>query len=46
MILATGKQSILSLTYDVVIKNTGFFVLHPKTGHVIGADSNISINKL
>lgn len=42
----TEKQRILSLTYDVVILNYGFFVLHPETGRVIEADSNISINKL
>ena len=42
----TEKQAILSLTYDVIIQNTGFFVLHPETGHVISAGSNIGINKL
>ena len=42
----TEKQDILSLTYDVIIQNTGFFVLHPETGHVISAGSNIGINKL
>lgn len=42
----TEKQSILSLTYDIIIQNTGFFVLHPETGHVISAGSDISINKL
>ena len=42
----TEKQDILSLTYDVIIQNTGFFVLHPETGHVISAGTDISINKL
>ena len=42
----TEKQDILSLTYDVIIQNTGFFVLHPETGYVISAGSNIGINKL
>lgn len=42
----TEKQAILSLTYDVIIQNAGFFVLHPETGHVISAGSNIGINKL
>ena len=42
----TEKQAILSLTYDVIIQNSGFFVLHPETGHVISAGSNIGINKL
>ena len=42
----TEKQDILSLTYDVIIQNTGFYVLHPETGHAISADSDISINKL
>ena len=42
----TEKQDILSLTYDVIIQNTGFFVLHPETGHAISANSDISINKL
>lgn len=42
----TENQNILSLTYDVVIKNTGFYVLHPETGHAIYRDLNIDINKL
>lgn len=42
----TEKQDILSLTYDVIIQNTGFFVLHPETGYAISANSDISINKL
>lgn len=42
----TEKQDILSLTYDVIIQNTGFFVIHPETRHVISAGSNIGINKL